>query len=68
MKGLASLIGLVLVLAACASDPTPTPAPPCPTEPPTSASAQATLQDAERATIRVSGAVEGDLVMELYGD
>lgn len=55
-------------LAACGSDPTPTPAAPCPTESPTSVSAQATLEGAELATMKVGGAVEGEIVMELYGD
>ena len=64
------LVGLTcsLALAACGTDPTPTPAPPCPTEPPTSVSAQATLEGAELATLKVGGAVEGEFVMELYGD
>ena len=64
------LVGLAcaFALAACGSDPTPTPAPPCPTEPPTSVSAQATLEGAELATMKVGGAVEGEIVMELYGD
>ena len=71
MIGLRRLIvGLTcaFALAACGSDPTPTPAPPCPTEPPTSVSAQATLEGAELATVKVGGAVEGEIVMELYGD
>jgi len=64
------LVGLAcaLALAACGSDPTPTPAAPCPTESPTSVSAQATLEGAELATMKVGGAVEGEIVMELYGD
>ncbi len=64
------LVGLAcaFALAACGSDPTPTPAPPCPTEAPTSVSAQATLEGAELATVKVGGAVEGEIVMELYGD
>jgi cyclophilin family peptidyl-prolyl cis-trans isomerase len=64
------LVGLTcaFALVACGSDPTPTPAPPCPTEPPTSVSAQATLEGAEVATVKVGGAVEGEIVMELYGD
>ncbi len=57
-----------LALAACGSDPTPTPSPACPTDPPTSVSAQATLEGAERATVKVGGAVEGEFAMELYGD
>ena len=68
MKRLVLLMGLALALAACGTDPTPTPAPACPTDAPTSVSAQATLEDAERATLRIGGAVEGELVMELYGD
>jgi len=59
---------LVVLLAACSADPSATPSPPCPTEPPTRASAQATLQDARLATVTVSGAVEGEFSMELYGD
>lgn len=64
------LVGLAcaFALAACGSDPTPTPAAPCPTESPTSVSAQATLDGAELATMKVGGAVEGEIVMELYGD
>jgi cyclophilin family peptidyl-prolyl cis-trans isomerase len=64
------LVGLAcaFALAACGSDQTPTPAPACPTEPPTSVSAQATLEGAELATMKVGGAVEGEIVMELYGD
>ena len=71
MTGLRSVIvGLTctLALAACGSDPTPTPSPACPTDPPTSVSAQATLEGAERATVKVGGAVEGEFAMELYGD
>ena len=58
------VVGLAcaFALAACGSDPTPTPAPPCPTEPPTSVSAQATLEGAELATMTVGGAVEGEIV------
>ena len=63
-------IGLAaaLVLAACSAEPTPTPAPACPTEPPTTNSAQATLEDASLATVTVSGAVEGSFAIQLYGD
>jgi len=57
-----------LALVACAADPTPTPPPACPTEPPTSVSAQATLEGAELATVTIGGAVEGEFAMELYGD
>jgi cyclophilin family peptidyl-prolyl cis-trans isomerase len=61
-------LGLVLALAACTSQPTPPPKPPCPTEPPTSVSAQAVLEDAAVATVTVSGAVEGSFEIELLGD
>ena len=67
-RRLSLLAVLALVLAACSADPTPTPAPPCPTEPPTSVSAQASLADAGAATVTVSGAVEGEFVIELLGD
>jgi cyclophilin family peptidyl-prolyl cis-trans isomerase len=65
-----AIIGLAvsLALAACAAEPTPTPAPPCPTEAPTAAAAQATLEDAMLATVRIGGAVEGEFSIELYGD
>jgi peptidyl-prolyl cis-trans isomerase B (cyclophilin B) len=65
-----AVIGLAvsMVLAACAAEPTPTPTPPCPTEAPTAVSAQATLEGATLATVRVGGAVEGEFDMELYGD
>ena len=68
MRPFAFLLCLALALAACTSDPSPTPPPACPTEAPTSVSAQATVADAERATLRIGGAVEGEIVMELYGD
>lgn len=66
--GVIAGLATVLLLAACASDPTPTPKPACPTEAPTSVSAQATLEDATLATVRVGGAVEGEFAIELYGD
>ncbi len=59
---------LALILAACSAEPSPTPAPPCPTEPPTSVSAQSSLADASAAMVTVSGAVEGEFVIELLGD
>jgi peptidyl-prolyl cis-trans isomerase B (cyclophilin B) len=64
------VVGLAcsLALVACSADPTPTPAPACPSEPPTSVSAQATLEGAEIATVKVGGAVEGEFGLELYGD
>jgi peptidyl-prolyl cis-trans isomerase B (cyclophilin B) len=67
-RRLSALAVLALALAACSADPTPTPAPPCPTEPPTSVSAQASLADAGAATVTVSGAVEGQFVIELLGE
>ena len=57
-----------VVLAACSSDPSPTPTVACPTEAPTTTSAQATLEDASFATVTVTGAVEGEIGIELYGD
>ena len=59
---------LTVVMAACSAEPSPTPAPPCPTEPPTSVSAQASLADAGAATVTLSGAVEGEFLIELLGD
>lgn len=67
-RRLTALAVLASALAACSADPTPTPAPACPTEPPTSVSAQASLADAGAATVTVSGAVEGQFVIELLGD
>ena len=68
MKTSALLVGLALMVSACGSEPTPTPSVACPTEPPTSVSAQATLQDAAVATVTVSGAVDGEFAFDLYGD
>lgn len=70
MRARGARIGLAaaLVLAACGGDPTPSPRPACPTEPPTATSAQASLEDASLATVTVSGAVEGEFAIELYGD
>jgi cyclophilin family peptidyl-prolyl cis-trans isomerase len=59
---------LVLVLAGCGSEPTPSPRAACPTEPPTANSATATIGDAVHATVTVSGAVDGEFVIELYDD
>lgn len=61
-------LALAFVVGACAADPTPTPAPACPEAQPTSTSAQATLEGAELATVRIGGAVEGEFAFELYGD
>ena len=63
-----TLLFEVLLLTACTAGATPTPAPECPTEAPTSVSAQATLEDAAVATVRVSGAVEGEFAFDLHGD
>jgi len=68
MKTSALLVGLALMVSACGSEPTPTPSVACPTEPPTSVSAQATLQDAAVATVTVSGAVDGEFAFDLYGE
>ncbi|MGH2444766.1 MAG: peptidylprolyl isomerase [Candidatus Limnocylindria bacterium] len=64
----AVLIGLALVVSACGADATPSPKPPCPTEAPTATGAQAVLQGAELATVTVSGAVDGEVAIDLYGD
>jgi peptidyl-prolyl cis-trans isomerase B (cyclophilin B) len=52
-------------LAACNAEPSPAARPACPTEPPTTVSAQATLEDAGSATVSVSGHTEGEFVIEL---
>jgi cyclophilin family peptidyl-prolyl cis-trans isomerase len=62
------LIGAAFVLGACAAEPTPTPTAACPTEAPTAVSAQATLEDASLATVRIGGEVTGEFAFELYGD
>lgn len=58
----------MVALAACTAEATPSPKPACPTEPPTSTSAQASLQEAEIATVTVSGAADGNFEIELLGD
>ena len=68
MRVRAAAVALLVGLAACAAQPTPTPAPACPTAPPTDISAQATLEGAQVATVRIGGAVEGEFSFELYGD
>lgn len=60
-------VGAILALAGCGGS-SPTPAIACPTEPPTSVSAQATLVDADVATIRIGGAVEGEFTIDLAPD
>jgi cyclophilin family peptidyl-prolyl cis-trans isomerase len=62
------VVTLTVALAGCGADATPSPMPACPTEPPTSVSAQASLQGAEIATVTVSGAAEGTIEIELLGD
>ena len=57
-----------LALVACTAEPTPSPSPPCPEEPPTSTSAQASLEGAEVATVTVTGAVDGEFAFELHGE
>jgi cyclophilin family peptidyl-prolyl cis-trans isomerase len=66
--GLALAPMLALALTACAAEPTPTPRPECPTTGPTDVSAQATLEGAEVATLDIGGSVEGEIVIELYGE
>ena len=68
MKWFVPLMAVTILLAACGADPTatPTPAAACPTEAPTSVSAQATLEDIQRATLQIGGAVQGEITMELY--
>ena len=69
MKRLLAIMSpALLLLAGCSAAATPSPAPACPTEAPTSVSAQAILEGAAQATVRVSGAVEGEFAFELYGD
>ena len=68
MRRLGLVASLALGVTACGAEPTPTPAAACPTEPPTSVSAQATLEGATLATVTVSGAVSGEFSIELYGD
>jgi peptidyl-prolyl cis-trans isomerase B (cyclophilin B) len=62
------VLTLALLVVACSAEPTPTPRPACPAQAPTSVSAQASLIDAEVATVTVSGAVEGAFSIELLGD
>ncbi len=68
MKATLLAAAAAIALAGCTGDPTPSPRPACPTQAPTSTSAQATLADAGFATITMAGAVEGEFVIELYGD
>jgi cyclophilin family peptidyl-prolyl cis-trans isomerase len=62
------VLALAILVTACSAEPTPTPRPACPTQAPTSVSAQASLTDAEAATVTLSGAVEGAFTIELLGD
>lgn len=69
MRSRAAAVGLTAVLlVACASEVPPTPSVQCPTAPPTAVSAQATLLDADVATITVDGEVSGEIVVELHGN
>lgn len=68
MRTAALGLALGLALTACGAEPAPTPSVACPTGPPTAISAQATLEDADVATVTVSGAVDGEFEFELYGD
>jgi len=67
MRLLGLLVAVATVLVACTSEPSPTQRVACPTQAPTATSAQASLGDAELATVTVSGAVEGEFVIELLG-
>jgi cyclophilin family peptidyl-prolyl cis-trans isomerase len=66
--GTLAVVLLVGLVGCGASAPSPTPRPECPTAPPTELSAQATLEGAELATVRVGGAVQGEFAFALYGD
>ena len=68
MRRLGLFVGVVTVLAACTSEPSPSARPACPSEAPTATSAQASLSDAELATVTVSGAVDGTFVIDLLGN
>jgi cyclophilin family peptidyl-prolyl cis-trans isomerase len=69
-RPIGAALALPLLLGACAfgGGPTPTPSAACPTEGPSSTSAQATNEGVTGATIRVTGAVEGEITVELYPD
>jgi len=64
----APLLALVLLLGSCGGGQSPSPRPACPSAIPTAVSAQATLVDATLATVTVSGAVEGEFAIELFGE
>lgn len=69
MRGrLVAVAAIGILVTACASEPTPAPRPECPTAAPSSVQAQSILQDAASATIAVSGAVDGEISLELHGD
>jgi peptidyl-prolyl cis-trans isomerase B (cyclophilin B) len=63
-----ALAAIVAIALAACGGPSATPFAPCPTEPPTDVSAQATLVDADVATVRIGGAVEGEFTIELRAD
>lgn len=67
-RRLAVALAMAALLAACGAEPTPSARPACPTEAPTSTSAQASLVDAERAIVSVTGAVEGEIEIDLLAD
>jgi cyclophilin family peptidyl-prolyl cis-trans isomerase len=64
----AAILGTAVLLASCGGGPSPTPTAACPTDAPTSVSAQAELVDATLATVTVSGGVEGEFAIELFGE
>jgi peptidyl-prolyl cis-trans isomerase B (cyclophilin B) len=68
MRRLGLLVAVATALVACTTEPSPTQRVACPTQAPTATSAQASLADASTATVTVSGAVEGEFVIELLGD
>jgi cyclophilin family peptidyl-prolyl cis-trans isomerase len=71
MRARSALVGAAasLMLASCSgAGASPTPRPACPTEPPTTTSAQATLEGAAQATVAVTGVVDGEFTFDLYGD
>lgn len=68
MRRLGLLVAVATALVACTTEPSPTQRVACPTQGPTATSAQASLADASTATVTVSGAVEGEFVIELLGD
>jgi cyclophilin family peptidyl-prolyl cis-trans isomerase len=68
MRRIGLVWALAALVAACTAEPSLTPRPACPTEPPTATSAQVSLDGASFATVTVSGAVEGEFMIEMLGD